>query len=129
MPALPEYDSLAEFANSLALALAAAGGYAAVWHVAAPRSYLTLILATYLAVAVVFVLQVARASAMTSWCRRGAAVLTVPAFAATVFAGLQPRPDCLDTLGCGRGLSFHPEFFVPFLVATAVLVTVDRRLD
>jgi len=105
--------------------LAGVAAYVLVWTVMRPGGYLLAIFGTYAALAVALLVQLFRATAMPSWRRRLAAVLTIPAVTGLIFAGLRPRPDCLDLGGCGRGLTLQPTWFLLFFAVTTTLVAVD----
>lgn len=116
-------------AHSLALVLGVLAVYAVVWRLLDPGVYLFAIFGTYAALAGFFLLQVVRAAAMETWRRRVIAVLAAPALTGTVFAGLRPRPACLDLPGCGEGLTLQPLWFAVFVAATVFLVAADVHLD
>lgn len=115
--------------RSLVLVLGVLAGYAVVWRLLDPGAYLFAIFGTYAALAGFLVLQVVRAGAMETWRRRFAALATAPALTGAVFAGLRPRPACLDLPGCGQGLTLQPAWFAAFVLLTAGLIAADARWE
>lgn len=126
---LRDQETTRSVARSLPLVLGVLAVYAVVWQLLDPGVYLFAIFGTYVALAGFLLLQVVRAAAMETWPRRVAAVLAAPALTGAVFAGLRPRPACLDLSGCGEGLTLQPLWFAVFVAATVLLVAADLSLD
>ncbi|GAA0281182.1 hypothetical protein [Halobacterium noricense] len=115
--------------RSLVLVLGVLVGYVVVWRLLDPGAYLFAIFGTYAALVGFLLLQVVRASAMETWRRRAAALATAPASTGAIFAGLRPRPACLDLSGCGEGLTLQPVWFVGFVLLTTALIAADTRWE
>jgi hypothetical protein len=98
--------------------------YVAFWEWLDPLLYLFAILGTYAVLGGFAVLQTFRAAKMNEWKRRIGALAVVVGFAAAIFLGLRPKPDCLEPAmgSCLRGLTVHPvQFALGMLVVTASL--------
>ncbi|MCD2199740.1 hypothetical protein LPA44_07500 [Halobacterium sp. KA-4] len=115
--------------RSLVLVLGVLVGYVVVWWLLDPGAYLFAIFGTYAALVGFLLLQVVRASVMDTWRRRVAALATAPATTGAIFAGLRPRPACLDLSGCGEGLTLQPVWFAGFVLLTAALIAADTRWE